>query len=815
MLQNYIKIAFRSFARRKLFTLINIIGLSVGISAALVIYLIVHFDFTFDKYHPGGNRIYRVVTNFSFSGNPAYNPGVCDPLPGAMNQVSGLSATAPVMVLPYADVTIPNSQSIFKKQDNVILADAGYFQIFDYKWLAGSAAGLSVPGQVVLTSDQAQKYFPGLSYGQILGRTLLYDTLKTIVTGIVQTPLQNTDLIFGSFISYATAFANPAMKAQLRLHNWGGTSVHHQFFVKLMPGTNTVIVQKQLNQILHENSPPYDKSNTQQFSLQPLADIHFNANYGTFNGRVANITTLYNLFAIALFILLLGCINFVNLSTAQSVQRAKEIGIRKAIGSSRWQLIFQFLAETFVLTLMAALISAALAPVLLNIFADFIPPGVNASLILRPGIVLFLLLLTALVSLLSGFYPALVLSGYKPVAVLKGQVKSENQSRNTAWFRKSLTVSQFIIAQFFIMATLLVNKQIHYALHKDIGFKKDAIILINAPAKNYSASRNRLFLHQLQTLPGVELAGIGRDAPMSDNTNTTEGTYKDGKREVKMTDLAEKFGDENYIKLYHIKLMSGRNLQPGDIGKAFIVNQTLTRRIGFKNPQDAVGKQIINFNGDANMQIIGVVADFNQESIIAPIAPLTILMDNGPGNAGTFHIALKPQTGDGSNWQQAINGMQREWKNVYPGEDFTYHFLDKNIAQLYITEQHTATLLNWATGLSVLISCLGLLGLAVYNTTKRTKEIGVRKVLGASVAQLVVLLSREMIGLILLAFIIVTPVAYWAMHKWMQNFADRTTISWWIFGVGGMAMLVAASTTSALQTVKAAMANPVKSLKSE
>jgi putative ABC transport system permease protein len=460
-------------------------------------------------------------------------------------------------------------------------------------------------------------------------------------------------------------------------------------------------------------------------------------------------------------------------------------------------------------------VSVGLAPLLLRLFSGFIPTGVNAALILQPGIILFLFCLTVSVSVLSGFYPALVLSGYKPVSVLKNQVQNTGQSGSSAWFRKSLTVTQFIIAQFFMMATILVGKQIHYALNKDLGFKKDAVVLINAPVKKFRAGRNRVFLDRLRTMPQVEMVSTGRDAPISDNTNSTEGTYKDGKKQVKMENLAEKFGDENYIKLYHIHLLAGRNLQPGDTGKVFLVNQTLARVIGFKNPQDAVGKQITDFNGDTNMQIIGVVSDFNQESIEEPIAPLAILTSTQPENSGTFHIALKQQTGGGSEWRDALANIKSAWKDTYPGEDFDYHFLDQNIAQLYAADERTATLLNWATGLSILISCLGLLGLAVYTTTRRTKEIGVRKVLGASVTQLVALLSTELVGLIILAFVIVTPAAWWAMHKWTEGFADRTAISWWIFGTGGCAMLLAALGTSAFQTLRAAMANPVKSLRSE
>jgi len=819
MIKNYFKIAFRNFWRHKLLTLINIIGLSIGTSAALVIYLIVHFDLTFDKFHKDGDHIYRVVTNFSFSGSPGYNPGVCGPMLGAAKgQVTGLESTAPLFTLSQPNVLIPKDKgtsSTFKLENDVVLADDGYFNVFQYKWLAGSAKlALNEPYQVVLTSEQGEKYFPGLSYDQMLGRTVMYDSVKTTVSGIVQTIKQNTDLNFHAFISFSTSMANKELKARLRLNNWGGTSPESQLFVKLLPNATIAHTEQQLNDILKKNNPP-QPNKTQKFHLQPLTDVHFNPNYGTFNGRTADKTMMYELFAIALFLLVLGCINFINLTTAQSAQRAKEIGIRKTMGSSRKQLIFQFLSETFIITLVAVIISALMAPVILKFFAGFIPAGVHADVIGQPSILLFLAVLTIAVSLLSGFYPALVLSGYKPVSVLKNQAQSNSSKTRNAMLRKSLTVAQFVIAQFFIMATLLVSKQIYYAVHKDLGFKKDAIVIINSPWKNRTASLNQVFMNKLRAIPQVEVVSAGRDAPTSDDPHSTEAIYKDGKKEIRFEELGEKFGDENYINVYHIKLLAGRNLQPGDTAKAFLINNTLAKLMGFKDPHDAVGKQIDNFNGDTKMQVVGVVSDFHQESIHAPIAPLAILTSTNHDFNGTFHIALKAQTANGNEWETAIAGIEKAWKELYPEDDFEYRFFDESIARLYTNEQNTSALLSWATGLSILISCLGLLGLAIYTTGQRTKEIGVRKVLGATVMQIATLLSAELIWLVILASVIVSPIAWYTMNKWIQSFADRTPISWWIFALSGAVMLVTALFTSGFQTIKAALANPVKSLRRE
>ena len=818
MFKNYFKTAFRGFWKHKLFTLINVIGLSVGISAALVIYLIVLFDFTFDQFRPDGDRIYRVVTNFTFAGQPAPNPGVCAPLPAAVKAgVTGVEALAPLYKVFQPDVTIAHSKNKFtrfKAMENVTLADAGFFQVFPYKWLAGSAkTALNAPYQVVLTSDQATKYFPGVAFDQLTGKTILYDSLKATITGVVQTIKQNTDFTFHDFISYSTATVDKDLKSSLKLTNWGGTSVKSQLYVKLYAGTSTANIVSQLNQILHKNSPPVT-GKTQSFALQPLNDVHFNANYGTYNGRVANKTTLFELFAIALFLLLLGCINFINLTTAQASQRAKEIGIRKTMGSSRPQLIIQFLSETFLITLIAVVISVAAAPVILKLFSGFIPIDVSVDIVSQPVILAFLLGLMVIVSLLSGFYPAIILSGHKPVSVIKNQAQTNSSKTRNAVLRKSLTVTQFIIAQFFIMATVMVGKQIHYAINKDLGFKKDAILWINTPFKSREDNRAALLMNKLHAIPQIEMISAGNDAPSSDDTGGTEATFNDGHKEIKMN-IDEKFGDENYIKVYHIPLLAGRNLQPADIGIGLLINQTYAKILGFKTLSDAVGKQLENFNGDTRMRIVGVTGDFHQGSLHAAIDPLVILTGTSPYFRGVFHVALKPQTVNGGDWQKAISSMQAAWKEIYPNDDFDYQFVDETVAKLYVSEQNTSMLLTWATGLSIFISCLGLLGLAIYTTTQRTKEIGVRKVLGATVGQMVRLLSTELVLLIALAFVLVTPVAWYAMNKWMQSYADRTGISWWIFATSGGGMLMVAMFTSSFQTVKAAMANPVKSLRSE
>ena len=826
MFKNYFKIAFRGFWRHKLFTLINITGLSIGISAFLVIYLIVHYDFTFDKFQKDGDRIYRVVMNMTSQGQKNYSSGVPGPLAGAIkSQATGIAEITPLYQLSPHFVYIDkdkNVQKRFKNQDRIILADQQYFKIFNYVWLAGSSQhALDAPGQVVLTSKQARLYFPSLPYREMIGKVVTYDTLKTTVSGIVETLTENTDFTFHDFISFSTATANTRFATALGTNTWGRIFSGSEVLVKLAPGARASGVVKQINIIFAKSNPlPPDgkgPANTVNMALQPLDDIHFNNDYTIFDfSSPASKTSLYGLLAIACFLLLLACINYVNLTTAQGSQRAKEIGIRKTLGSTRTQLVVQFLSETFLLTLFAVIISALLAPTILQLFADFISPDIHANILQQPNVLLFLLILTMVVSVLSGFYPAILLSGYKPVSVLKNQAQSDSNKTRTAWLRKSLTVSQFVVAQFFIMATILVGRQIYYVLHKDLGFKKDAILVINTPWQNSKPSSNQVLLNEFRAMPQVALVSLGNDPPSSDIYNRMRGTYNDGKKQITTNEVVIKVGDENYLKIYQLKLLAGRDLSKADSGK-IIINNTYAKLLGFTNPHDAIGKQL-NWRGGIgrNVSIIGVVADFNQRSLHSPIYPSAILPGDARGRGMfTLHVSLKPETEGGNEWKTAIANMGKAWKKVYPDDDFDCHFFDETIAQFYVEEQHTSALLAWATGFSILISCLGLLGLAIYTTNQRTKEIGIRKVFGASVAQIVTLLSTELILLILLAFVIVTPIAWYAVHKWMQTFADHVAISWWVFIISGAGMLLTGLFTLSFRTIKAGMANPVESLRNE
>ncbi|MBC7743963.1 MAG: FtsX-like permease family protein, partial [Flavobacterium sp.] len=510
------------------------------------------------------------------------------------------------------------------------------------------------------------------------------------------------------------------------------------------------------------------------------------------------------------FLLSLGCINFINLTTANAVHRAKEIGIRKTLGSSKNELVIQFLSETLLLTSVATLLSVFLTPLILKAFSGFVPEELQFSLVREPGVFIFLLILISIVTVLAGFYPAMVLSGYKPVLVLKNQAFADSGKTRNAWIRKSLTISQFVIAQVFIMATVLVSKQISYSLNKDMGFKKDAIIYLDIHFGDTVQSHKYALMEKIRAIPEIAMMSLATSPPSSGSSWSGTIKFKDGKKEI-TTDVQQKFGDTNYVKLYNIKLLAGSNLEPSDTVTSFLINQTYARILGFKDPQQAIGKNLDW--SSKQMPIRGVISDFNQRSLHESVKPLVI--GSWPSSQSQISMLLVPQGEAGITWKSAISKVEKAFKEVYPQDDFEYKFVDQEIAKYYDGEKNISSLLKWATGLAVLISCLGLLGLVIYTTTQRTKEIGVRKVLGASVSHIVMMITKDFLVLILIAFAIAAPLAWLGMNKWLENFAYRTAISWWVFGLGISVMLLIAMITLGFQTIKAALANPVKSLRTE
>lgn len=815
MIRNYFILALRNFRKHKVFSLINILGLAVGISASLVIYLIVQYEFSFDRFHKDSDRIYRVVSNLNFSGKLFDNSGVPAPLPAeARTAIPGIETAVAIHTMYQPRVSVNKSgiekPVVFKQRKGVIFTDQHYFTLFACQWLAGSPDALKEPFNVVLSESRAREYFPFTEAAKAVGQVMTYDdSIHVTVAGIVKDWDQATDITFKEFIALSTIPAQK-MKDNYSWEVWNNYYGSSQFFVKLKKDVSPKQTATQITALITKHAPN-SAIFTASHSLQPLNDLHFNSKYGAFDQHQAHKPTLYGLLLVAAFLLILGCINFINLTTAQAAQRAKEIGIRKTMGSTKRQLIAQFMNETGALTIIATLLSIALLPLLLKAFADYIPEGVTFSRIMEPGIIVFIIALMVVVSLLAGFYPSLVLSRFKPVLVLKNQAYSDTGKTRSAWLRKTLTVSQFIIAQFFIIGTLMVSKQIYYSLHKDLGYQKDAIITFTLPWREAGAAKKELLLQKLQSIPEIQKVCLSGRPPATEGSSTTTLTFDDGKKTIdRQTEI--RIGDAAYFDLYKIKLVAGRMLLPSDTArKEYLVNEAYAREMGYTNPADIVGKNIRRDN--ITLPIVGVVADFHTRSLHAAIEPLAFNAKSKEANS--FHILLPPREAGSNTWKRAIEKIEAALKEVHPDRTFDYSFFDEKIAGLYKAEQSTSHLLTWASGLAVFISCLGLLGLVIYTTQQRVKEIGVRKVLGASVTHIVSLLSKDFVVLVIVAFVITAPLAWWAANTWLQNFAYRTSVTWWIFAAGGGIMIIIALLTLSIQTIRAALANPVKALRSE
>jgi ABC-type antimicrobial peptide transport system permease subunit len=813
MFRNYFKIAWRNLWKHKLFSTINIISLAIGFSASFVIGLMVYYDLTFDKFHPDSELIYRVTTTFLSPDSESSNPGI--PMPyiiEAQNNMSGVDIACGIHVANFLKVEDKENDKVFKNPEYIVYTNENYFKIFNYNWLAGSPEmALNTPNELVLTENRAKKYFPTLTPSEIIGKTLTYnDSIQTTVKGVVANFEERTDLIFEEFLSIETS-KKTDQGSYILDPQWDNTSSSSQLFIKVSNPLMANAITKQFNALEIEHRSDWEKqyNRSKLFYLQPLSDLHFNVELGIFDfsDRPADKSVMLGLGFIALFLLLLGVINFINLNTAQANQRAKEIGIRKTLGSSKKQLIFQFMGETFLLTLASAIISVILAYWLLNVFSDFTPNGLSFSLFKNPLIIGFAIILLVLVTILSGIYPALVLTQYKPISVLKNQVISQT---GKPALRRFLTVFQFSIAQVFIISTILVAKQIHFMMNKDMGFKTDAIANVRTPWYNNSEEKQVRFAQELKKYPEITKIARGGRTPASLGTSTTTVTYIDDNGNEIQTSLQMVRGTKDYIDLYGIELLAGRTTL-NDTIQELVINETYLNVLGFKDPKDAIGKQIKR--SDELYPIVGVVKDFNQRSLKDPINPLALVGNWDGAFFGVIHFAFT--NSNDSSMSETISKIETAYKQIYPESDFEINFMDETVEQFYNQEKSLSKLLSWAMGLSVLISCLGLLGLVIYTTERRTKEIGVRKILGASLKQLNVLLCKEFLLLVGVAFIIAAPLAYYGLNNWLQDFAFKTNLSWWIFALSGFGMVLIALIIMSARTISTAMKNPVNSLRTE
>lgn len=810
MLKNYLKITLRHLYRNRLYVMLNVAGLAISISACWVIYCIVSYEFSFDTKQPNQEIIYRVASRFIFDGKESGNGGSPIPMANAIReQIDGARLVVPLYQLRVATATVSKKKQPLTMEDvkEVVATDNRFFKLVPYKWLAGSPGkALREPGQLVLTKSRAVKYFPLSRPEQVLGKTVLYnDSVAVQVTGIVD-DLSHPSVFSGKeFISRQTF---PEYHANLS-EKWRGVSSGNQVYVLLHPTTDKEQVEKQISRISEDNMPK-DLNFSRWHLLQPLSDVHFNSDYpGT--SRIAHKPTLYGMMAVAAFLLLLACINYINLSIAQIPLRAREIGVHKSLGGSSVHIIARFLGETLVVLVLALGISWFLSRLFFSAYHDLVPEGME--LYINPlQIILFLAGLILLTCLASGLYPGWRLARFKPVTILRGGQSLSLGGKHVRFtLGKSLIVFQFVIAQAFIIGALITAQQLKYTLEKDMGFDKEAVVVVDIPHKIHQKEKHtgyRALKQEFRKLPGVAGVSLG-NPPAYSSWNSDFLTYKGQKGDVERL-VYHKYVDTGMIPLYNMRLLAGRNLRQNDTIAEYVINETCARGFGFQDPSEAVGEYLTYDESKPPVPIVGVIADFHLLSFHHEIDPLAFMTDNQ--SLHTFNIKLEQNR---AGWEKTMKELGVVWTRFFPEQPFEYKFYDEVIASFYNSERRMARMINLATGIAIIISCFGLFGLTTLTAVQRTKEIGIRKVLGASVAGIVRLLSADFIKLVLIALLVAIPIAWYAMNRWLEDFAYRIEIQWWMFALTGIMAVLIALLTVSFQSMKAALANPVKCLRSE
>ena len=813
MLKNHLKIAWRNILRNKIPSIVNILGLSLGICACIVIYIITSFEFSFDSFHPDKKQIYRVMAGVTEKTGDKLHFAKIPPvlMINARNNLSGMETLAGV--IPYnAKISVADGDNPSKQFEGringtnyltTVITEQHYFSIFKYKWLAGSAgSALDEPLTAVLTQSRAQQYFGRVSPDKMIGRRIVYDdSIIVSVTGIVKDWDKNTDLAFTDFISFST-IQSSFLKNKINTDSWKQNAMSAWVFTKITNGEKPSQVAAQLNDLVRDNA---DNDIKLTLKLEPISEMHFDAAIIENPIRTAHKPTLYTLVAIALFILFLAIINFINLSTAQSIQRVKEIGVRKVLGSNRTNLIFQFLAETFLLSLFAVLIALLLVNPVLALFRSFIPNGISFHLFeVSTGLVLLTIILTT--TLLAGFYPAKVLSSYLPVFTLKGR---GTQPGGEKWMiRKGLIVFQFTVSFVFIIGSIAIAKQLSYLQNKELGFKADAIVIIETP-RGDSMNKISVLNQELKQINGIDKTAMQWLPPMTDNP-------REMKLKFKATDqkdfwVKQVAGDENYISLYEIKLLAGRNVSKSDTVNEFVINESLAKLLDDKDPTASIGKTL--YWNDKPFPVVGLVADFHTKSLHDEITPSCII--NRRDRQAVIAVKLASLRKKAGMIKKTLSSIENTWKQIYPAGTFKYRFYDESLELLYEKDQQTAKLVNVATAVTIFISCIGLFGLAFFTAERRTREISIRKILGATTINIAAMLSKDFVLLAVIGLFIASPIAWYFSVQWLESFAYRINFSWWMILLAGVAVILITLITVTFQAIRAAIGNPVMNLRTE
>lgn len=809
MLKNYIITALRNLRRNRSFTVINIFGLALGISAALVLFKIVLFEKSFDKGFSNYERIYRVTKRVQSASGEELEAGVQNPFAKAFEtDYPDFATVVRAFYSGDGQVSTPDVSGgwqHFEESDGIAFVDHDFLQVFDFEWIVGNPeTALKEPKMVVLTESHAKKYF-GINdsgYDRVLGKNIKIDNeLLLTVSGVVEDLPENTSFPFNMMIEYE---ALDGFWDFFQKDSWGSTSSNAHVFMLLNEG----ITPEQIEQVFPAFSEKYlvEETGTTEFQLQPLSRVHFEPDYSTFgSGAIDTQKRILAPTIIAVFLILTACINFVNLSTALAIKRSKEVGVRKVLGGQRGQLVFQFLSETFLITLFAVLISMGLAELILTNLTDLVGYTLSLNILEDPQLIVIVLSVVIGVTFMAGLYPSLILARLNLVSVLrsKGQVAMSG-NLNT---RRGLVIFQFLISQILVICTLVVIDQMNYFENKDLGFRKSSIVTFPLPSRE--VEKLQLMRNQLMEFAGVNKVSYGFGSPLSQSNIGSTFNYAPLESEVDF-DAAFKVIDEHYLDLYDIRLLAGRDISVNDTSMSeAIISEQVLKTMGLENPEDAVGQKIsTGFNGEK--LVVGVIKDFHNRNLKNQMQP--IIMIRFPGY---FYQGAIQYEGSEKQFSAMLEKLQSTWTAQFPDVIFDYNIFSDQIMENYEDEANMLTLFQAFSGIAILIGCLGLYGLVSFMANQKTKEIGIRKVLGASITQILRIFTRELMLLISVAFVLAIPIGYYFMDSWLSDFEYRIDLSVWVFVIAvGFTFAIAAITTG-IRSLRAANANPVDSLRSE
>jgi predicted permease len=797
MIKNYFKIALRNLARHKMYGLINVTGLAISMACGIIIFTLVKYHLSFDNFHKDANRIYRFVTeqhrdDISYAGSvpPAFGKAF-------RNDYAFGEKVARVVTNHDALINIEEGNELkkYKEKEGLGIAEPEFFDIFNFPFLQGDKkTALTEPNTAVLTERLAKKYFGNANP---VGKAFKLEN-KTVfqVTGVLKNIPVNTDLKSEIYVSWATMKSLNEWFADDNA--WGGISTELQCFTRLRPNISTTQIEKLLAAYVTKYRPK--SKNVHHYKLQPLSDVHFDSRYG----GVMEKRNLWILSFIGLFLIITACVNFVNLATAQALRRSKEVGIRKVLGSLRGQLFRQFVAETAVITIIATLVAIGIAYLVLPYVNTWFKTEMTIHLFTDIQLLLFLPLLILVVTFLAGSYPGLVLSRFQPVTALKGKLSRQNIAGfNT---RRCLIIFQLTISLILIIGMIVITRQMLYIKQSDLGFDKDAIVMIPLGSDSVGTAQKTL-QNEFMNIPSVENVSSCFAAPASEDTWNTSIRF-DTRTEDEVFRVNVKAGDENYIGTFGLQLVAGRNIFPSDTVREFLVNETMARKLQMRSPGEALGKKIYLQGGSMSGPITGVVKDFHDVSFHSDINPVCITSYSR--NYGNYAVKINIK-----NIRSVLPALEKKWSSMYPGKIYEYQFLDERIAEFYETEQTMLKLVRTFSLIAILIGCLGLYGLVSFMAAQKTKEIGIRKVLGSSVAEILWIFGKEFSILIIAAFAVAAPIAWWLMNAWLRDFKYHIQVGALTFILAiGITMTVAMFTVG-WQSLKAAVMNPVKSLRTE